>query len=96
MTVISRYYARVAALAQSPLEPLRLYGYFRNPCIHESAAALVSLHATKAGAWRAKHAAMFAAAVEEREFCLRVGGWLRSRKTLEDQAFFIQPIEVFP
>lgn len=96
MTGISRS-ALAAVLAQSsPLAPLRLYGYFRNPCIHESAAALVSLHATKAGAWRAKHAAMFAAAVEEREFHLRVGGWLRGRKTLEDSAYFIQPIEVLP
>lgn len=74
-----------------------LFGYFRNGCIHESAAALVSLHASKAGAWRAKHAAMFAAAVEEREFVLRTGSsWLRRCKSLADQSFFIQPVEVLP
>lgn len=27
-----------------------LYGYYYNPCIHESAASLVSLHKTKEGA----------------------------------------------
>lgn len=76
---------------------MTLYGYFRNPFIHESAAALMSLHATKASAWRAKHKAMFAAAVEEREVCLRAGGWWRrGRKPLLDQAFFIQPVEVLP
>lgn len=76
---------------------MTLHGYFRNPCIHESAAALVSLHASKAGAWRAKHAAMFAAVVEEREFGLRFAGrsWLRN-KPLRDSVYFIQPVEVLP
>lgn len=74
-----------------------LYGFFRSSCIHESAAALVSLHTTKAGAWRAKHAAMFAACVEEREFARRVGrrNWFAD-KPLVDQAYFIQPVEVLP
>jgi hypothetical protein len=32
---------------------MTLYGFFHTACVHESAAALVSLHRTKAGAWRA-------------------------------------------
>lgn len=32
-----------------------VYGFFHNSCVYESAPALVSLHATKAGAWRAMH-----------------------------------------
>lgn len=76
---------------------MTLYGYFRTSCIHESAAALVSLHASKTGAWRAKHAAMFAAMVEEREFGLSFAGrsWLR-KKPLRDEAYFIAPVEVLP
>lgn len=32
-----------------------LYGFFHTTCIHESAAALMSLHKTKRGAWKAMH-----------------------------------------
>ena len=32
-----------------------LYGFFHTTCIYESAAALMSLHKTKAGAWKAMH-----------------------------------------
>ena len=32
-----------------------LYGFLHTTCIHESAAALVSLHQSKAGAWKAMH-----------------------------------------
>lgn len=32
---------------------MKVYGFFHTTCVHESAAALVSLHTTKAGAWRA-------------------------------------------
>lgn len=44
-------------IPRSTEEPgqVRLYGFFHCPCVYESAARLVSLHATKAGAWRAKH-----------------------------------------
>ena len=36
------------------LETNTLWGFFRCPCVYESAAyALASLHKTKAGAWRA-------------------------------------------
>lgn len=40
---------------------IQFWGYFRNPCIHESAPALVSLHPSKASAWRAKHRADYQA-----------------------------------
>lgn len=36
-----------------------LYGFFHTDCIHESAAALVSLHHTKGGAWQAMHKAQW-------------------------------------
>lgn len=32
-----------------------LYGFFYNDCIYESAPALISLHRTKEGAWKAMH-----------------------------------------
>lgn len=32
-----------------------LFGFFHTTCIYESAATLVSLHHTKAGAWKAMH-----------------------------------------
>lgn len=35
------------------LETNTLWGFFRCPCVYESAYALVSLHKTKVGAWRA-------------------------------------------
>lgn len=39
----------------------RFYGFFHSSCIYESDAELVSLHATKAGAWRAMHRAQWLA-----------------------------------
>lgn len=36
-------------------EAAAMYGFFHTTCIHESAAALVSLHRTKRGAWKAMH-----------------------------------------
>lgn len=76
---------------------MTLYGYFRNPCIHESAAGLVSLHTSKVGAWKAKHAAMFAAVVEHREFGLTFAGrpWLRG-KALQYEEHFIASVKVLP
>lgn len=39
--------------------PVQLWGFFHTDCIHESAAALVSLHRTKRGAWKAMHRAQW-------------------------------------
>lgn len=45
--------ARSMPITLLPAEPAQLWGFFHTTCIYESAAALVSLHRTKAGAWRA-------------------------------------------
>jgi hypothetical protein len=74
---------------------MTLFGYFHNPFIHESAEALVSLHHTKAGAWRAMRAGIFAAAVREREDHLRYGkGYFDTN--LRFEAFRVGPVEVQP
>lgn len=72
--------------------PTVLYGYYYNPCIHESAAMLVSLHASKTGAWRAKRRAHFAAAQDAREKYLSAGYPF----DLRSERWFIAPIEVLP
>lgn len=38
---------------------VEFWGFFHTTCVHESAAALVSLHTTKANAWRAMHRAQW-------------------------------------
>lgn len=74
---------------------MSVWAFWRNPCTHESAAATISLHRTKAGAWRAKRRYMLAEAGEERTFAIQFGGrWMMRRKTLEDKAYGIEEIEV--
>lgn len=59
-----------------------LWGFFHTDCIHESAAALVSLHITKASAWRAMHRAQWAAWEDlQRRPRYRLRGWPKERKT---------------
>lgn len=72
-----------------------VYGFWRNPMIHESAAATVSLHRTRVGAWRAKHRFMFDLTMQERDFAIRYGGrWMMRSKPLDMQSFGIEEIEV--
>lgn len=72
-----------------------VWAFWRNPMIHESAAATISLHRTKAGAWRAKSRFMNELAMEERDFALQHGGrWMMRSKPLDMQAFGIEEMEV--
>lgn len=72
-----------------------LYGFFYNSCVHESAAALVSLHTTKRGAWQAMRKHLFDAAVEDRDFGIQFAGrsWMR-RKPREYTWHGIQAVEL--
>jgi hypothetical protein len=73
-----------------------LFGYFRNPCIFESAAGLVSLHLTKAGAWAALRREKWQLEVNARELALRHGHSGKGSKPLEYEAFFVDEVEVLP
>ncbi len=77
---------------------MTLYGYFYNSCIYESAPGLVSLHQTKAGAWRAMRANKWEAAVLHRENDLRYGNYGHPDAYIpqEWEAHFIRPVEVLP
>lgn len=56
-----------------------VYALMHNPCVYESAAGLLSLHATRKGAWRAKIAHAWKREVDHREDYLR-GYAPRSRR----------------
>lgn len=53
----------VEALA-SKVQAEELWGFFHTDCVHESAYGLVSLHRSKAAAWRAMHRAQWNAWVK--------------------------------
>lgn len=81
---------------------MTLYGFFFNSCIYESAAALVSLHETKAGAYRAMVAtqrANWELARDEklvnsvRGGCREYFDYLGERRS---QHFCVKPLEVLP
>ncbi len=59
-----------------------LYAFVYTSCIYESAAATVSLHRTKAGAWRAAYKARYAAWVEAREQFFK-RGWYHQPSDFE-------------
>ena len=74
-----------------------LYGFFYNGMIHESSAALTSLHFSKAGAWRAMRTFMQQMALDERNFAIQFGGkHMMRRKPLEWQHFQVQAVDVLP
>lgn len=75
---------------------MTFYGYFYNSCTYESAAGLVSLHQTKAGAWRAMRQRLWETAVRGREDHLHYGGSPDMYRTLIWERHLIQPIEVQP
>lgn len=53
--------------------PAKVYGFMWNDCVHESSYELMSLHLTKAGAWRAMRAHLWEWAMQQREDSLRSG-----------------------
>lgn len=77
------------------MQQVIVYSFWRNPMIHESAAATISLHRTKVGAWRAKNRFMNDLVMQERDFAIQHGGrWMMRHKPLDMQAFGIEEIEV--
>jgi hypothetical protein len=81
--------------------PSVLWGFFHTTCIYESAAALISLHLTKATAWRAMHKAQWEAwvALQQRQGTprnWRVGSRERGRKAYVYERSFINSVEVLP
>ncbi|MGE8376285.1 MAG: hypothetical protein ACN6N5_13205, partial [Diaphorobacter nitroreducens] len=73
----------------------RFWGFFHSTCIYESDAELISLHATKAGAWRAMHRAQWLAWEEVRTLQMagrREPGW----KAYVHEASHIGLVEVQP
>lgn len=73
----------------------RLWGFFHSTCVFESDAALISLHATKAGAWRAMHRAQWLAWEDAREMQL-TGLRERGLKAYVYEASHIRAVEVQP
>ena len=73
-----------------------VYAYMRNDCIYESAAAPVSLHTTKAGAWRAMHTDLFQRWQKERDDVARYGrfGTHKGSKIMQHEAHFIEAMPV--
>lgn len=57
----------------APKASAKVWAFEHSTCLPESSYAVESLHATKAGAWRAKHAHQFKAEVEAREYRIRYG-----------------------
>lgn len=80
---------QVSVIMSAP--PDRLWGFFHTTCIYESAAALVSLHRTKAGAWRAMHRAQWQAWEDA-----RVGPRDPAFKVYEHERSHIAAVEVLP
>jgi len=52
---------------------VRVYAAEWNDCVYESGYEVISLHASKAGAWRAGHQKAFARAIEDREASQLIG-----------------------
>lgn len=72
-----------------------VYAVMYNGCTYESAAATVSLHTTKAGAWKAMRKFMFDMVTNERDFAIEFGGRRMMRRTpMFGQAFGVQAYEV--
>jgi hypothetical protein len=83
---------------------MTLYGFFFNSCIYESAEALVSLHETKAGAYRAMVADQRAEWERARDAKLvdsirgvgRRRGYFDYLGERRSQHFCVKPVEVLP
>ncbi len=75
---------------------MRVYAFMHNPCVWESEASTVSLHATLAGAWRALRAHKFAEAQERREAFLMHGMPYDPKWSDRSQSWFIHTFWVQP
>lgn len=74
---------------------MKLYGFYYNSCIYESADALQSLHLTKAEAWRAKRKAQQDDFVESRENSpFKPKGWTKGPAHHWNKRWFIKEIQV--
>ncbi|MNS66166.1 hypothetical protein D3C72_993680 [compost metagenome] len=85
--------------ARDALSELKLFGFFHNDCVVESAAALVSLHLTKAGAYRAMNRRQWLA-WEELQECQRIWGRRlmggRGTKAYVGELSYVEAIEAKP
>ncbi|QIN95243.1 hypothetical protein DLP3_080 [Stenotrophomonas phage vB_SmaS_DLP_3] len=63
-----------AAIDALTVQPQKVYAFVHSSCKWEESPYVVSLHATKAGAWKAMRAHRYAEAVMCREVYLRHGG----------------------
>lgn len=74
---------------------MEVWAFWHNPCIYESAAATVSLHRTKQGAWKAKRRFLWTKATEARDFAIRYGGRdMMRRKMMEHESCGIESIDL--
>ena len=76
---------------------MKLWAYYYCGCIFESADALMSLHHTKVGAWKAMRTRMQHEAHKERDFAIQFGGKTMMRyKPLQYVRHSIGAVEVLP
>lgn len=75
---------------------MTLYGYCHNPCTYESAEALISLHQSKAGAWRALRQRVWDLAADGREYHLQYGGQSDAYREPHWSTHRIREYEVYP
>lgn len=73
-----------------------VYAYMRNGCIYESAAYPISLHTTKAGAWRAMNRDMFQRWQKEQDNVILFGrhGTRKGYKIMQHEAYFVEAMHV--
>jgi hypothetical protein len=74
-----------------------VYTVWYNSCVYESAARTISIHQTKAGAWKALRKMLWDKAVDHREQGLTWAGrdWMRSNP-FEDCAYGLSIVPLLP
>lgn len=80
-----------------PTEP-QVYIVWYNSCIYESAPATISIHLTKAGAWKAMRKMIWDKAVEHREqgLCWAGRDWNRNLDPFSNAAYGIKAMLLNP
>lgn len=73
-----------------------MYAFMYNDCVYESSPAIMSLHATKRGAWKAMHAHHYASEQERRDTFLRYGGKDDSKYDAQTKTWNVREYEVQP
>lgn len=73
---------------------MNIWANMHNPMIYESEADVVSLHITKAGAWRAMRRNIFAKCVANREYSLLNGKRYACDSEMSWQWFGVKQITV--